>query len=97
MCLPAAGSAVTQLARQRGEAPGGRLRHWEHAALELRRVRRDSTTTGLMFKTMASTIKGASSNFIFKFGDPKFFKKVKLKIMRGLAECWYQLRLTAKV
>ncbi|KAJ1128735.1 hypothetical protein NDU88_007110 [Pleurodeles waltl] len=40
MCLPAAESTETRSARQRGEAPGGRLRHWERAALELRQVRR---------------------------------------------------------
>ncbi|KAJ1115005.1 hypothetical protein NDU88_003233 [Pleurodeles waltl] len=43
MCLPAAESAGTRSARQRGgEAPGGRLRHWGHAALELHPVRRGS-------------------------------------------------------
>ncbi|KAJ1191691.1 hypothetical protein NDU88_001007 [Pleurodeles waltl] len=43
MCLPAAESAGTRSARQRGgEAPSGRLWHWERAALELRRVRRGS-------------------------------------------------------
>ncbi|KAJ1201526.1 hypothetical protein NDU88_005334 [Pleurodeles waltl] len=42
MCRPAAESAGTRLVRQRGEAPGGKLRHWERAALELRRVRRGS-------------------------------------------------------
>ncbi|KAJ1166435.1 hypothetical protein NDU88_006839 [Pleurodeles waltl] len=39
MCLPAAESAEIWSALQRGEAPGGRLRHWERVALELRRVR----------------------------------------------------------
>ncbi|KAJ1208925.1 hypothetical protein NDU88_004304 [Pleurodeles waltl] len=40
MCLLAAKSAGTRSTRQRGEAPRGRLRHWERATLELRRVRR---------------------------------------------------------
>ncbi|KAJ1084422.1 hypothetical protein NDU88_004570 [Pleurodeles waltl] len=52
----------------------------------------DSTTMGLMFKIMASRINGASTNFMFKFEDPKFFKKIRLKIMRGLAESWYHIR-----
>ncbi|KAJ1138705.1 hypothetical protein NDU88_005086 [Pleurodeles waltl] len=42
MCWPAAENAETRSSRQRGEAPGGRLRHWERAVLELRRVRRSS-------------------------------------------------------
>ncbi|KAJ1190359.1 hypothetical protein NDU88_007097 [Pleurodeles waltl] len=42
MCLPAFGGTRIQSAslEEEGEAPGGRLRHWERAALELRRVRR---------------------------------------------------------
>ncbi|KAJ1140465.1 hypothetical protein NDU88_006817 [Pleurodeles waltl] len=39
MCLPAAESAGIRSALQRGEAPGRRLRHWERAALELRRTK----------------------------------------------------------
>ncbi|KAJ1171379.1 hypothetical protein NDU88_003242 [Pleurodeles waltl] len=42
MCLPAFGGTGIQSAslEEEGEAPGGRLRHWKRAALELRRVRR---------------------------------------------------------
>ncbi|KAJ1091238.1 hypothetical protein NDU88_004365 [Pleurodeles waltl] len=42
MCWPAADNTGTRSGRRKGEAPGGRLRHWERAALELRRVRRGS-------------------------------------------------------
>ncbi|KAJ1156596.1 hypothetical protein NDU88_009314 [Pleurodeles waltl] len=42
MCRPAAEITETRSAQQRGEAPGGRPRHWERAALELRPVRRGS-------------------------------------------------------
>ncbi|KAJ1142204.1 hypothetical protein NDU88_008531 [Pleurodeles waltl] len=39
MCLPAFGGTGIRsaLLEQEGEAPGGRLRHWERAALEFRR------------------------------------------------------------
>ncbi|KAJ1218639.1 hypothetical protein NDU88_006217 [Pleurodeles waltl] len=42
MCLPAFGGTGNQSTslEEEGEAPGGRPRHWERAALELRRVRR---------------------------------------------------------
>ncbi|KAJ1181642.1 hypothetical protein NDU88_006845 [Pleurodeles waltl] len=40
MCLQAFGDAGIWSALQEGVAPGGRLWHWERAALELRRVRR---------------------------------------------------------
>ncbi|KAJ1119114.1 hypothetical protein NDU88_007300 [Pleurodeles waltl] len=42
MCWPAAVDTGTRPDQQLGEAPGGRLRHWGRAALELRRVRRGS-------------------------------------------------------
>ncbi|KAJ1151859.1 hypothetical protein NDU88_004638 [Pleurodeles waltl] len=42
MCWPAEVDTGTRADQQLGEAPGGRLRHWGRAALELRRVRRGS-------------------------------------------------------
>ncbi|KAJ1083055.1 hypothetical protein NDU88_003215 [Pleurodeles waltl] len=60
-------------------------------------IKKDSMTTGLMLKIMTSSINGASTNFMFKFGDPKFFKKIRLKTMRGLAESWYHIRQSAKL
>ncbi|KAJ1097941.1 hypothetical protein NDU88_003057 [Pleurodeles waltl] len=42
MCLPAFGGTGNQFTslEEEGEASAGRPRHWERAALELRRVRR---------------------------------------------------------
>ncbi|KAJ1190431.1 hypothetical protein NDU88_007169 [Pleurodeles waltl] len=40
MCLPAAESMGIRSALQGGAEPGGRLRHWVRATLELSRVRR---------------------------------------------------------
>ncbi|KAJ1189761.1 hypothetical protein NDU88_006503 [Pleurodeles waltl] len=42
MCLPAALTLGNQPLRKPGEAPGGRLRHWGRAPLELRREQRGS-------------------------------------------------------
>ncbi|KAJ1163654.1 hypothetical protein NDU88_004109 [Pleurodeles waltl] len=42
MCCPVARDAESQPLLRPGEASGERLRHWGHAALELRRVRRGS-------------------------------------------------------
>ncbi|KAJ1140664.1 hypothetical protein NDU88_007013 [Pleurodeles waltl] len=47
MCCPVARILETRLLRRRGEASGGRLQHWGHAALELRQVRRGSARVPL--------------------------------------------------
>ncbi|KAJ1152985.1 hypothetical protein NDU88_005757 [Pleurodeles waltl] len=58
MCLPAFGSAGTRSALQEGEAPGGRLRHWERAAVELRLVHRGAARIPLRWNpSRASTSK----------------------------------------
>ncbi|KAJ1156159.1 hypothetical protein NDU88_008883 [Pleurodeles waltl] len=63
MCLPAAENAGIRSALQEGEAPGGRLRHWERALLELRRVRRGAARIPLRVNpSRASTSKVPGRN-----------------------------------
>lgn len=40
---------------------------------------------------------GGEQGFIFKYADPKYFKKVRLRILEGLAETWYMIKKVLKI
>ncbi|KAJ1170045.1 hypothetical protein NDU88_001926 [Pleurodeles waltl] len=66
MCLSAFGGTGIRsaLLEKEGEAPGGRLRHWERAALELRRVCRGAARIplrGYLSRISTSKVPGRNS------------------------------------
>lgn len=52
---------------------------------------------GRMFKEMLREEEGAEMGFMFKFADPKYFKKVRLKVLRSMVETGYRIRRVLKI
>lgn len=52
----------------------------------------DRSPLGLLFGAMLSELSYGQSHFLFKYGDPKYFKKVRLKILQWALRTWLYFR-----
>lgn len=55
------------------------------------------TEIGRLLDVLARQEEEGEQGFIFKYADPKYFKKVRLRILEGLAETWYMIKKALKI
>ncbi|KAJ1199700.1 hypothetical protein NDU88_003533 [Pleurodeles waltl] len=121
MCLTDTPFSESRPRRKLDEPPGGRLRHWGRAALELRlgnastskapgKVSREpgrAVTRAFSENSKKASEAAAGAGATIRTREEEKSPappqssiglwQIKLKIMRGLAECWYQIRRLAKL
>lgn len=69
---------------------------WYAAAFQFKNIRMLMATTvesswGRLLHAMC-IVEGSGDGFLYKFGAPRFFKKVRLKVLRTALNVWYKAR-----